>query len=351
MQAVQIFEHGDPSVLRVVDIPRPVPKRGEVLARVLAVSLNHLDLWTRRGMPGVKIPFPRILGCDAVGEIVELGPGVVEARPELCVGDRVLLEPGFSSGESAHDRAGNDHLSDDYGVRGEHSDGYCCEFVVQPARLLTPLPQGPDQLDPVRLAAMPLVFLTAWGMLVSRAKLQSGESCLVIGGASGVGSAAIQIARGIGARVVATAGSAAKLDLSRQLGADAVVDHTKPDWGRAAREASGGRGFDVVVEHVGPATWSTSMRVLARNGRLVTCGGTTGPTVEIQLPHLFIKNQSVLGSTMGPRGALASILNRAARGDYQPVVDRVLPLSRAREAHELLESRQVSGKIVLVPGS
>lgn len=351
MQAVQIFAHGDPSVLQVVDIPRPVPQAGEVLARVLAVSLNHLDLWTRRGMPGFKVAFPRILGCDGVGEVVELGGGVAAARPELRVGTRVLLEPGFSSGTSAHDLAGNDHLSDDYGVRGEHGDGFACEFVALPARFMLPLPDGPQTLDPVRVAAMPLVFLTAWGMLVTRAKLQSGESCLVIGGASGVGSAAIQIARGIGARVVATAGSASKLELARQLGADGVVDHSQADWGQAARKLSGGRGFDVVVEHVGPATWNTSMRVLARNGRLVTCGGTTGPTVEVQLPHLFIKNQSVLGSTMGPRNSFPHILNRAARGDYQPVVDRVLPLSRMREAHELLEARQVLGKIVLVPGS
>ncbi|MBI5365337.1 MAG: zinc-binding dehydrogenase [Planctomycetes bacterium] len=344
MQAVQIFQHGDPSVLQVVDVPRPVPKAGEVLARVLGVSLNHLDLWTRRGMPGFKVEFPRILGCDATGEIVELGEGVQGLR----VGQKVLLEPGYSSGESAHDRAGNDHLSDDYGIRGEHGDGYCCEYVALPARYVLLLPDG---LDPVRTAATPLVFLTAWGMLVTRAKLSAGEACLVIGGASGVGSAAIQIARGIGARVVATAGSASKMELALALGADAVVDHSQPDWAKELRKLSGGRGFDVVVEHVGPATWTTSMRALARNGRLVTCGGTTGPTVEIALPHLFIKNQSVLGSTMGPKSAFPHILNRLARGDYQPVIDRLLPLSKAREAHTLLEARAVHGKIVLVPGA
>ncbi|MFO1009847.1 MAG: zinc-binding dehydrogenase [Planctomycetota bacterium] len=344
MQAIQIFRHGAPSVLEVVDVPRPEPKPGEVLARVLGVSLNHLDLWTRRGMPGFVVGFPRILGCDATGEIVALGAGVTG----LSIGDKVLLEPGFSSGASAHDLAGNDHLSDDYGIRGEHGDGYCCEYVALPARYVLPLPAG---LDPVRTAATPLVFLTAWGMLVTKAKLQSGETCLVIGGASGVGSAAIQIARSTGARVVATAGSASKLELARSLGADAVVDHTQPDWAKELKKLSGGRGFDVVVEHVGPATWDVSMRSLARNGRLVTCGGTTGPTVQLQLPHLFIKNQSVLGSTMGPKSAFPTILNRLARGDWQPVIDRVLPLSKAREAHELLESRAVHGKIVLVPGA
>lgn len=347
MQAVHITKHGDPSVLQVVDVPRPVPKAGEVLARVIATSLNHLDLWVRRGMPGFKVDFPRIPGCDATGEIVELGPGVAGAD-SLKVGTHVLLEPGYSSGESVHDLAGNDNLSDDYAIRGEHSDGYCCEYVAIPARYALPLPDG---VDPVRVAAAPLVFLTAWGMLVARAKLASGESCLVLGGASGVGSAAIQIARGIGARVIATAGSASKMELARSLGADDVVDHSKPDWAQAARKLSGGRGFDVVVEHVGPATWDASMRALARNGRLVTCGGTTGPVVQIQLPHLFIKNQSVLGSTMGPRSAFPNILGRIARGDYQPVVDRVMPLSKVREAHELLESRAVHGKIVLTPGA
>jgi NADPH2:quinone reductase len=268
MQAVLIRSHGDPSVLEVADVPRPKPGPGEVLARVLAVSLNHLDLFVRRGMPGFKVGFPRILGCDATGEIVELGADVTEPR----VGTRVLLEPGYSSGTSSHDLAGHDHLSDDYSLRGEHGDGYDCEYVTLNARYALPLPEG---VDPVRVAAAPLVFLTAWGMLVTRAKLQSGETVLVIGGASGVGSAAIQIARGIGARVVATAGSPSKLDLARQLGADAVVDHGAPEWGTLARKHAGGRGFDVVVEHVGPATWNTSMRVLARNGRLVTCGATS----------------------------------------------------------------------------
>jgi NADPH2:quinone reductase len=174
---------------------------------------------------------------------------------------------------------------------------------------------------------------------------------LVLGGTSGVGSAAIQIARDLGARVFATAGSESKLRLARDLGADEVIDHAQPEWGQIVRKLTAGRGVDVIVEHVGPATWDTSMRVLARNGRLVTCGATTGPKVSIALPHLFIKNQSVLGSTMGPRNAFPTILDRVAQGIYQPVIDRVMPMSRMAEAHELLENRKVSGKIVLVPGS
>ncbi len=343
MQAARIHEHGAPSVIRVEDIPRPSPGPGQCLVKVLGVSLNHLDLWVRRGLPGVTIPFPRILGCDGTGEIAALGPGV----SGLKAGERVLIEPGMSSGKSPEDLAGMDHLAPDYGIRGEHTDGIDCEYAAVEARYLLPLPDG---LDPVQVAAVPLVFVTAWGLLVSRANVQPGETVLVLGGASGVGSAAIQIARSRGARVIATAGSEEKRTLARELGAEAVVDHRAPDWGKEVKKLTGGKGADVVVEHVGPATWKTSMAVLARRGRLVTCGGTTGPTVELALPHLFIKNQSVLGSTMGPRAAFPEILERIADGTFRPVVDRVLPLSRIREAHELLESRAVVGKIVLVPG-
>ena len=344
MQAVHVSAHGPPSVLKVVDLPRPEARAGEVLVRMIAVSVNHLDLFVRAGMPGVKLPLPLIPGCDGTGEIAALGSGV----SGLAVGQKVLVEPGASSGTSDHDRAGNDHLSDDYRIRGEHFDGLDREFVAVEARYARPLPPG---VDPVNAAAVPLVFLTAWGMLVGRAGLKPGETVLVIAGTSGVGSAAIQIARDAGARVLATAGSPEKIGLCVELGAEAAVDHTKPDWGQAVRSLAGKRGIDVVVEHVGPATWDTSLRLLGRNGRLVTCGGTTGPTVSVSLPHLFIKNQSVLGSTMGPRSAFPAILDRVAKGVFRPVVDRVMPLSRIAEAHELLEGRKVLGKIVLTPGS
>lgn len=343
MKAVHITVHGPPSVMKIVDVPAPTAGAGEVLVRMIAVSINHLDLWVRRGMPGMKIPLPRIPGCDGIGEIVELGPGVTDLKK----GQRVVVEPGYSSGKSEHDLAGNDHLSHDYGIRGEHSDGLDCELVALPARYALPLPAG---IEPVQAAAVPLVFLTAWGML-QRAALKNGETVLVLGGASGVGSAAIQIARARGARVLATAGSEAKLGLAHELGAEAAIDHSQSNWGQEVRKLTDGRGVDVVVEHVGPATWDTSMRVLARNGRLVTCGATSGPAVTVQLPHLFIKNQAVLGSTMGPRGALREIFAHVASGKYRPVVDRVLPLEQIALGHELLESRKVLGKIVLTIGS
>lgn len=345
MQAVQVFENGGPEVLRMVELERPEPAAGEVLVRVLATSINHLDLWVRRGMPGVRLPLPIIPGCDGTGEIVALGEGVGDG---LEIGMQVVIEPGYSSGRSQHDLAGNDHLSDDYCVRGEHSDGLDCEYVALEARFVFPLPDG---LDPIRTAAIPLVFLTAWSMLNTRARLLKDETVLVLGGASGVGSAAIQIARDLGARVFATAGSEAKRDLCRELGAEHVVDHRDKEWSREIKALTDKRGVDVVFEHVGPATWAGSMACMARNARLVTCGGTTGPEVSVLLPRLFIKNQSVLGSTMGPRLAVREIVNKVATGAYVPVVDQVLPLSKVQLAHQLLEDRQVIGKIVLTPGT
>jgi len=342
MQAVRIHEHGGPEVLRVEQVGEPVPGAGQVRVRVLGVSVNHLDLFVRAGLPGLKLPM--IPGCDGTGEILEVGAGV----RGLEVGTRVVIQPGLSSGQSDHDRAGNDHLSDDYGIRGEHADGLDCEQVVLEARYVFPLPAG---LDPVQAAALPLVFLTAWGMLVTRAQVRAAESVLVLGGASGVGSAAIQIAKSLGARVLTTAGSESKRSLALELGAEAALDHTREDWGKEVKALTGGRGVDVVVEHVGAATWMQSMRCLARNGRLVTCGATTGPSVKLQLQHLFMKNLSILGSTMGPGSALPEIVQRVASGEYRSVVDRVMPLSEVARAHELIEARQVAGKIVLVPGS
>ena len=346
MQVALIREHGDPSVIQIEQRAVPDPGPGEVLVRVLAVSINHLDLWVRRGMPGMPIPFPRILGCDGTGEIVAFGEGT-DAANDLKVGDTVVIEPGYSSGNSAMDLAGLDHLSDDYGVRGEHCDGLDAEFVTIEARFLTALPAA---IDPIQAAAMPLAFVTAWGMLVTRVNLQPEEIVLVLGGTSGVGSAAIQIAKYLGARVIATAGTEAKRDLAGLLGADDVIDHSTPGWSKRVRELTDGRGADVVVEHVGPATWNDSTRSLARNGRLVTCGGTTGAEVSIQLPHLFIKNISILGSTMGPRNAYSAIFEAAATGAFKPVVDRVLPMSEIASAHAALENREVLGKIVLIPG-
>lgn len=338
MKAVHVTAHGGPEVLELVDLPDPEPGPGEVLVKVLGVSINHLDLWVRRGMPGLPIPMPRIPGCDGVGEIVALGAGVTSRQ----VGEVCVLEPGYTGGDPPADR---DHLEADYEIRGEHCDGFDAQLILLPERYVFPLPDG---LDPLEASAVPLVFLTAWGMVHSRAALQAGEKVLVLAGTSGVGSAAIQLARRAGAQVVATAGTPAKRELCRDLGAHEVVDHHDEEWPSQVKAWAGG-GCDVVVEHVGPATWPGSMRCVARNGRIVTCGGTTGPKVSLLLPHLFIKNLSVLGSTMGPRGALPEIFDAVKAGDLRPVIDRVMPMSEVRAAHQLLEDGEVLGKLVLDP--
>ncbi len=342
MKAVRIHEHGGPEVLRLDEVDEPIASRGQVLVRVLGVSINHLDLWVRRGMPGFPVDFPRVLGCDGTGEIVAVGEGVTAFRP----GQKVVLEPGYTVAGEEWDQAGQDHLAPDYSIRGEHGDGFDVELVAIDARYVFPLPDG---LDPVQAAAVPLAFLTAWGM-IDRAQLEAGETILVLGAASGVGSAAVQIARHMGARVLATAGTEGKRALACELGAEQAIDHYHEDWPKEVKRLTDGLGADVVVEHIGPATWAGSMRSLARLGRLVTCGGTTGPKVSIALPHLFMKNQSVLGSTMGPRTALPIIFDHVARGHYRPVVDSVVPMSAVRDAHEKLEAKGASGKIVLEPG-
>lgn len=340
MRAVHLVEHGGPECLKLVDLPIPKPGPGEVRVRVAAVSLNHLDVWVRRGMPGVEIPMPHVPGCDGTGTVDALGPGVVG----VAVGANVVLEPGYTHTDGPEVEAGLDHLAPDYGIRGEHGPGFAAEFVCLPERYVTPLPAG---VDLVEAAAMPLVFLTAWGMLVTRAELKGGETALILGAASGVGSAGIQIAKSLGARVIATAGSEAKRALGKALGADEVLDHRDPDWPKRVKALTNGVGADVVFEHIGPATWDGAMRVLARRGRLVTCGGTTGPKVSVTLPHLFMKNQSVLGSTMGPRTALRPIFEGAARGQFRPAIHRVMPIEEIGEAHRMLEDREVVGKIVL----
>lgn len=344
MQVVQFRQHGGPEVLELVDRPVPEPGPGEVLVRVLAISLNHLDLWVRRGLPGIPVELPFIPGTDAAGEIAAVGAGV----EGLGEGQRVLVLPGVSSGTSEFDARGDDYLSDDYVLRGEHFDGVAREYLTVEARHVLPLPDG---LDPEVAAAVPVTWITAWAMIVERAQLRAGETVLVLAGSSGVGSAGIQIARELGARVIATAGSDAKRAFAAEMGAHEVLDHHDPDWPKRVKALTEGRGVDVVFEHVGPATWGGAMRSLARRGRLVTCGGTTGPKVEVLLPHLFMKNLSLLGSTMGPRRAFPVILERVASGAYRPPIEDILPLSRIVEAHERLEAGNVIGKLVLRPGS
>jgi NADPH:quinone reductase-like Zn-dependent oxidoreductase len=338
MKAARFHEHGAPDVLRYEEVPDPPPSSGRALVRVRACALNHLDLWQRRGLERVAIPLPHISGADVSGEIVD-GGGVFFA------GARVLLQPGLSCGRCAACRDGRDNDCSDYSVLGYMSDGGYAELVSVPVENVVPLP---DHIDFVSAAAFPLTFLTAWHMLVTRAALRPGETVLVLAGGSGVGQAAIQVARLHGARVLATS-APSKMAAVRELGAEAVFDHYDGDFSRQARTATGGRGVDLVVEHVGEATWDRSVRALGRGGRLVTCGSTTGYRASIDLRHLFARQLSLLGSYMGRKSELLQAASLFFEGKFRPVIDQVMPLSDASKAHQRLESAQQLGKIVLEP--
>jgi NADPH:quinone reductase-like Zn-dependent oxidoreductase len=338
VKAVRFHRHGPPDVLQYEDAPDPQPQAGRALVRVRACALNHLDLWQRRGIERVRIPLPHISGADVSGEVEDDGGGPVAA------GTRVMLQPGLSCGACEACRSGRDNFCPRYDVLGYMSDGGYAERVSVPFANLIPIP---DHVGFVEAAAFPLTFLTAWHML-SRAGLREGETVLVLAGGSGVGQAAIQIARLRGARVFATAGPD-KLEATRRLGAEGVFDHYASDFGKDVRALTGGAGVDVVVEHVGEATWDRSVRALARGGRLVTCGATSGPRAAIDLRHLFARQLSLLGSYMGGKPELLSAAPLFFEGKLRPVVDEVLPLPAAAEAHRRLEERRQFGKIVLTP--
>ena len=340
MKAVRFHAHGGPDALRYEDAPDPIPGPGEALVRVRACALNHLDLWQRRGMERVQIPFPHISGADVAGEVISTPNG------ELAAGRRVMVQPGLSCGRCAACLDGRDNECPRYDVLGYRSDGGYAEIVKVPAQNLIAIP---DAVGFVEAAAFPLAFLTAWHMLIARATLRAGEDVLVLGAGSGVGQAAIQVASRHGARVFATAGSAEKLSRARQLGAYEVVNHTTEDLPGRIREFTNGRGVDVVVEHVGIATWERSLKSLARGGRLVTCGSTTGHDARIDLRVLFSRQISLLGSYMGRKGELLRAAEFFFAGELQPVVDKTFPLAAAAEAHRRLEAREQFGKLVLVP--
>jgi NADPH:quinone reductase-like Zn-dependent oxidoreductase len=339
MKAMVFSEHGGPEVLRYADIPEPRIGPYDVLVRVRACALNHLDLWVRRGLPNMTVQFPHVPGSDIAGEIAKVG----ESVSNVHVGDKVLLAPGLSCGQCEHCIAGRDNFCKDYVVFGTKVHGGYAEFVKSPAVNAIPIP---GNLSFEEAAAIPLVFLTAWHMLLGRAQLRPAEQVLVLGASSGVGSAAIQIAKATGARVIATAGSAPKLAKARELGADEAILHAG-EFAREVKRLTNGRGVDVVFEHVGQATWEQSIYSLAPGGRLVTCGATTGFDGKINLGYLFSRHISILGSFMGSKAELFSALELFKRGLLKPTVDCVLPLERAAEAHARLENRQQFGKIVL----
>ena len=337
MKAARFHHHGDPDVLRYEDAPDPPRQPARALVRVRACALNHLDLWQRRGIARVRIPLPHISGSDVSGEVLDAGGGAVAA------GARVLLHPGLNCGTCRPCREGRDSLCTTYGVLGFQSDGGYAEMVSVPVQNLIAIP---DHIDFIEAAAFPLTFLTAWHMLVALARVRQGDDVLVLAGGSGVGQAAIQIARLHGARVLATAGPS-KIDRTLALGAEAVFDHYATDFAKEARARTDGRGVDIVVEHVGEATWDRSVRALANGGRLVTCGATTGHTAALDLRHLFARQLSLLGSYMGSRADLLEATPHFFEGRLKPVIDTVFPLEDAAEAQRRLEAGEQFGKIVL----
>ena len=342
MRAVVLREHGGPEVLRVEEVPDPTPGPGEAVVRVKACALNHLDLWVRRGIPGAPFHLPTISGADVSGTIHAVGPDV--AGWEL--GEPVMVAPGLSCGECHRCMSGADHLCSSYGILGETQNGGLAEYVVVPAINLFP---KPERLSFNDAAAMSLSFLTAWHMLVSRAQLMAGEHVLVHAGGSGVGSCAVQIAKHLGARVIATAGSQRKLELARELGADETINYQEEDFVARVKSSTERRGVDVVFEHVGGEVFERSLRCLAWAGRLVTCGATTGIDARINLRHIFFKSQSILGSTMGTRREFAELVRLYGEGHFRSVIDRVLPLESIADAHRAIEAREVFGKVVMTP--
>lgn len=337
MKAVRFHQHGGPEVLRFEDAPDPAAVSGRAIVRVRACALNHLDLWERRGIDRVKLPLPHISGSDIAGEVVDPAEGTVPA------GQRVMVQPGLRCGHCAACEADRDNECVEYDVLGLRSDGGYAELVSVPLENLIPIPAS---VDFITAAAFPLTFLTAWHMLVTRAALRPGEVVLVLAGGSGVGQAAIQLARHFGARVFATA-APTKADRTRALGAEHVFDHYAGDFSRELRALTGGRGADIVIEHVGEATWDRSVRALATGGRLVTCGATTGYAAAVDLRHLFARQLSLLGSYMGRFTELVAAAALLFDGLVTPVIDEVFPLARAADAQRRLEDKEQFGKIVL----
>lgn len=340
MKAVVFNQHGGPEVLEYTDAPDPTIKANEVLVEVRACALNHLDVWVRGGLPGIEIPLPHILGNDIAGVVREVGALASWVRP----GDEVMLHPGVSCGHCYECLAGLDNLCRDYDILGYRRDGGYAELVSAPAVNVIPKPKD---LSWEEAAALPLVTVTAWHMLVTRAAVQPGEDVLIHAAGSGVGSIGIQVAKLRGARVIATASSDEKLARARDLGADEVVNYTSADWPKEVKRLTNRNGVDVVFEHTGAATWPGSIASLKSNGRLVTCGATSGFAAQTDLRQVFYKHITILGSFMGSKSELVEAMKFIESGKIRAVVEETLPLAEARRAHELMEDRAQFGKLVL----
>ena len=342
MKAVYFTEHGDIEKLTYGDLPDPVPGPGEVLVRVRACGLNHADRWIRQGLPMLRVPMPFTLGQDIGGEVAAVGP----ATDASLVGARVIVNQGVSCGRCEHCLSGRDNFCASYQLIGKNLPGGYAEYVKVPVQNLVPLP---PELSFVTAACLPAVFITTWNMIFDQAELEPGEWILVHAGGSGVGSAAIQLARLVGANVITTAGSDEKVEKAKALGAQHGINYKTHDFLREVRRITHKRGVDVVIEHIGEDVWERSLLCLVAGGRLVTCGATSGYMPKTNLRHVFFRNLRIMGATGGSKAILFRIVRLVQERKIEPVLDRTLPLRNAREAHRLMEERQQFGKLVLVP--
>ena len=331
MKALRIHSPGGPELLRWEDVSEPQPGPGEITVDVKAAAMNHLDIWVRKGLPGIH--YPRILGCDGAGVVRETGR-------------RVLLNPARSCGSCEFCSDGQHPLCRDYSIQGEHRDGTDCATVCVPKASAIEIP---DSLSFEEAAAAPLVFVTAWRMIVTRGRLKPSEDVLIWSAGAGVGTVCVQFAKHLGARVIATASSDEKCARLKSLGADLVLNHAREDVLKRVRELTGKRGVDLVVDYIGKETWAKSLACLRRGGRLVTCGATSGHDPVEDLRHVFYRQLEIIGCTMGNDKELQDVLRLVFRGELRPVIDSVLPMKEGAESHRRLESRQAFGKIVLVP--
>ena len=342
MKAVVFNQHGGPEVLEYRDVPAPSITPDEVLIEVKACAMNHLDVWVRGGLPGIKIPLPHILGNDIAGVVREVGALI----DWVSVGDEVMVQPGVSCGHCAECLGGRDNFCRDYDILGYRRAGGYAQFVAVPGVNVI---RKPGSLSWEEAAALPLVTVTAWHMLVTRAAVQPGEVVLIHAAGSGVGSIGIQVAKLRGARVIATAGADDKLAKAKTLGADAVINYRNEDWPQQVKALTHRRGVDVVFEHTGAATWPGSIAALKQNGRIVTCGATSGYDAQTDLRQVFYRHLTILGSFMGTKAELLEAMRFVEAGAIRAVVDQTLPLAEAKRAHELMEDRAQFGKLVLLP--
>ncbi len=342
MKAVVFDEHGGPEVLKIGEVPEPEPGPDEVVLTVNAAALNHLDIWVRKGIPGLKLAMPHVPGSDGAGVVSKIGRKV----KGLIEGDRVTVNPGLSCGACEFCKLGEESLCVEFKILGEHVQGTCAEFVKVPARNLYKIPAS---LGFEEAAAAPLASLTAWRMLVSRAGLKQGQDVLINGAGSGVSVAAIQIAKNIGARVFVTSRSDEKLEKAKKLGADVLINLTKERFDEVVWRETKKRGVDVVLDHIGPATWPQNFRSLARDGKMVVCGATSGPKAEVDIRSLYWRQFSIIGSTMSSRKEFEAVMDLVAQGKLKAVIHKVMPMSETRIAHEIMEKGEQFGKLVLMP--